>query len=558
MEKLFMNWSYIIFHTLGGLGLFFMGMKVMSESVQKAAGDKLRKILKVLTSNRFVGAFVGFLITAIIQSSGATTVMTIGFVNAGLMTVQQAIGVGLGASIGTTVTGWIVTLNVSAFSLPLIGVGVMLRLFSKNKSWQYVGELIYGFGILFLGMEVMKKGFAPLRESETFVRMFQSIDGTTFASVLLGVFVGIVTTCITQSSSAMVGIVIALASQGLLNFEGALAVVLGSNIGASSTGVLAAIGGTVNAKRTALSQVIFRCIGVTVLLVIFRPYKDIVDLMIPGTPEEALTVHIAMGHTVFNVTTLILCIPFVSQLTKLVEKIFPDKAGGTVEMPEDLVKLQTSMFSTPSIAIMECEKELLNMSDYVTKNLDMLRLMSLKDTNQVAEISDEIARNEDKIDKYQYQLTQFLIALSVRAISPRDAKIVASRIGLAHNFEKIADCVEHMSQIIDKLTRNNMTFSTEAISVINQILDENIEHFKKSVTIFKNGEDDPVYADEALVIRIRIKKLIKDAKIQHFNRIKEKICDGSASIQFIDILNNLNTMSAENHNVAENLAGQKY
>ena len=553
-----MNWSYIIFHTLGGLGLFFMGMKVMSESVQKAAGDKLRKILKVLTSNRFVGAFVGFLITAIIQSSGATTVMTIGFVNAGLMTVQQTIGVGLGASIGTTVTGWIVTLNVALYSLPLIGLGVMLRLFSKNKSRQYVGELIYGFGILFLGMEIMKEGFAPLKESETFIKIFQSIDGTTFASVLLGVFVGIVTTCITQSSSAMVGIVIALASQGLLNFDGALAVVLGSNIGSSSTGVLAAVGGTVNAKRTALAQVIFRSISVVFLIFLFHPYKELVDLSTPGTPVEFLTVHIAMGHTLFNVITLVIFIPFVNQLTRFVEKIFPDKAEGKLEMPEDLVKLQTSMFSTPSIAIMECEKELLNMSDYVIKNLDMLREMSLKNSDQVAEISDEIARNEDKIDKYQYQLTQFLIALSVRAISPKDAKIVASRIGLAHNFEKIADGVEHISQIIDKLTRNNMTFSTEAIDVVNQILDENIAHFKKSVTIFKNGEEVPAYADEALVIRIRIKKMIKDAKIQHFNRIKEKICDGSASIQFIDVLNNLNTMSAENHNVAEVLAGEKY
>ncbi len=553
-----MNWSYIIFHTLGGLGLFFMGMKVMSESVQKAAGDKLRKILKVLTSNRFVGAFVGFLITAIIQSSGATTVMTIGFVNAGLMTVQETIGVGLGASIGTTVTGWIVTLNVALYSLPLIGLGVMLRLFSKNKSRQYIGELIYGFGILFLGMEVMKEGFAPLRDSATFIRIFQSIDGSTFASVLLGVFVGIVTTCITQSSSAMVGIVIALASQGLLNFDGALAVVLGSNIGSSSTGVLAAVGGTVNAKRTALAQVIFRSISVIVLIFLFHPYKELVDLCTPGTPEEMLTVHIAMGHTLFNVITLVIFLPFVSHLARFVEKIFPDKAGTNIEMPENLVKLQTSMFSTPSIAIMECEKELLNMSDYVIKNLDMLREMSLKDTNQVAEISDEIARNEDRIDKYQYQLTQFLIALSVRAISPGDAKIVASRIGLAHNFEKIADGVEHISQIIDKLKRNNATFSAEAIETINQILDENISHFKKSVSIFKNGEEVPAYADEALVIRIRIKKMIKDAKIQHFNRIKEKICDGSASIQFIDILNNLNTMSAENHNVAEVLAGEKY
>jgi len=553
-----MNWEIVLFKTIGGLGLFFMGMKVMSESVQKAAGDKLRKILKVLTSNRFVGAFVGFIITAIIQSSGATTVMTLGFVNAGLMTVQQAIGVNLGASIGTTVTGWIVTLNVALYSLPLIGLGVMLRLFSKNKSRQYVGELVYGFGILFLGMEMMKEGFAPLKENETFIRMFAGIDGTTYLSVTIGIIIGIVATLITQSSSATVGIVIALASQGLINYDGGLALVLGSNIGSSSTGVLAAIGGTVNAKRTALAQVIFRSGGVVLLLFLFYPFIRFVDMITPGNPSETLTVHIAMGHTVYNVITLLVFIPFVTQLTKFVEKIFPDKAVGTVEMPENLVKLQTSMFSTPSIAIMECEKELLNMSDYVIKNLDMLREMSLKDSAQVAEISDEIARNEDKIDKYQYQLTQFLIALSVRAISPKDAKIVASRIGLAHNFEKIADGVEHISQIIDKLTRNNMTFSTEAIDVVNQILDENIAHFKKSVTIFKNGEELPAYADEALVIRIRIKKMIKDAKIQHFNRIKEKICDGSASIQFIDILNNLNTMSAENHNVAEVLAGEKY
>ncbi|HQN72872.1 MAG TPA: Na/Pi cotransporter family protein, partial [bacterium] len=360
-----MDWKLVIFQTVGGLGLFLMGMKIMSEGMQKAAGDRLRKILKVLTTNRFVGVFVGFLITAIIQSSSATSVMAIGFVNATLMTVQQAIGVELGAAVGTTVTGWIVTMDISAYAMPIIGIGVFIRFFSKSKTWQYMGEIMFGFGILFLGMSSMKDGFAPLKNSEQFISLFKSIDGHTYSSVILGVFVGTITTAVVQSSSAVVGIVIALASQGLINFDGSLAIVMGSNIGTTITGILASIGGSVNAKRAALAQTLFKTAGVILMLTVFYPFKNLVEMITPGLSSINLTVHIAMGHTLFNVINLVVFLPLVGPLAKLVNSIFPDKAKKDDDLPENFISIDYNMIETPSMAIMESEKKLLVMSEYV-------------------------------------------------------------------------------------------------------------------------------------------------------------------------------------------------
>ncbi|HOB72852.1 MAG TPA: Na/Pi symporter, partial [bacterium] len=216
-----MDWKTVFFQVFGGLGLFLMGMKIMSEGMQKTAGDGLKRILNYLTINRYVAVFVGFLVTAVIQSSSATTVMIVGFVNAGLMTLTQAIGVILGANIGTTVTGWIVTLPVVKWALPMIGFGVMLRFFSKSTKWRYTGEIIFGFGILFLGMTTMGDGFKPLRSNPDFINFFKLVSGSSYITVFLGVFIGTVTTVIVQSSSATIGIAIALATQGLLTYEGA-------------------------------------------------------------------------------------------------------------------------------------------------------------------------------------------------------------------------------------------------------------------------------------------------------------------------------------------------
>ncbi|HRQ69118.1 MAG TPA: Na/Pi cotransporter family protein [bacterium] len=553
-----MDWKLVIFQTVGGLGLFLMGMKIMSEGMQKAAGDRLRKILKVLTTNRFVGVFVGFLITAIIQSSSATSVMAIGFVNATLMTVQQAIGVELGAAVGTTVTGWIVTMDVSAYAMPIIGIGVFIRFFSKSKTWQYMGEIMFGFGILFLGMSSMKDGFAPLKNSEQFISLFKSIDGHTYSSVILGVFVGTITTAVVQSSSAVVGIVIALASQGLINFDGSLAIVMGSNIGTTITGILASIGGSVNAKRAALAQTLFKTAGVILMLTVFYPFKNLVEMITPGLSSINLTVHIAMGHTLFNVINLVVFLPLVGPLAKLVNSIFPDKAKKDDDLPENFISIDYNMIETPSMAIMESEKELLVMSEYVINSMNLLRQMPVKEQDKAVEICDIILKNEDRIDKYQFYITQFLLSLSSRALTLKDANIVGSYIGLAHNLEKVADYVENISAIIDKMRRKQIDFSNNAVEIINRILDENISYFSESMEFFKSDVKTAAYTEKALTKSIRLKKMVKDAKIEHFDRIREKVCQGGAAIHFIDILNNLDAMSSENYNIAQVVSGKKY
>ncbi len=553
-----MDWKLVIFQTVGGLGLFLMGMKIMSEGMQKAAGDRLRKILKVLTTNRFVGVFVGFLITAIIQSSSATSVMAIGFVNATLMTVQQAIGVELGAAVGTTVTGWIVTMDVSAYAMPIIGIGVFIRFFSKSKTWQYMGEIMFGFGILFLGMSSMKDGFAPLKNSEQFISLFKSIDGHTYSSVILGVFVGTITTAVVQSSSAVVGIVIALASQGLINFDGSLAIVMGSNIGTTITGILASIGGSVNAKRAALAQTLFKTAGVILMLTVFYPFKNLVEMITPGLSSINLTVHIAMGHTLFNVINLVVFLPLVGPLAKLVNSIFPDKAKKDDDLPENFISIDYNMIETPSMAIMESEKELLVMSEYVINSMNLLRQMPVKEQDKAVEICDIILKNEDRIDKYQFYITQFLLSLSSRALTLKDANIVGSYIGLAHNLEKVADYVENISAIIDKMRRKQIDFSNNAVEIINRILDENISYFSESMEFFKSDVKTASYTEKALTKSIRLKKMVKDAKIEHFDRIREKVCQGGAAIHFIDILNNLDAMSSENYNIAQVVSGKKY
>ncbi len=553
-----MDWKLVVFQTVGGLGLFLMGMKIMSEGMQRAAGDRLRKILKVLTTNRFVGVFVGFLITAIIQSSSATSVMAIGFVNATLMTVQQAIGVELGAAVGTTVTGWIVTMDVSAYAMPIIGIGVFIRFFSKSKTWQYMGEIMFGFGILFLGMSSMKDGFAPLKNSEQFISLFKSIDGHTYSSVILGVFVGTITTAVVQSSSAVVGIVIALASQGLINFDGSLAIVMGSNIGTTITGILASIGGSVNAKRAALAQTLFKTAGVILMLTVFYPFKNLVEMITPGLSSINLTVHIAMGHTLFNIINLIVFLPLIGPLAKLVNSIFPEKQKKDDDLPENFISIDYNMIETPSMAIMESEKELLVMSEYVINSMNLLRELPVKEPDKAVEICDIILKNEDRIDKYQFYITQFLLSLSSRALTLKDANIVGSYIGLAHNLEKVADYVENISVIIDKMRRKQIDFSDNAVEIINRILDENISYFSESMEFFKSDVKTAAYTEKALTKSIRLKKMVKDAKIEHFDRIREKVCQGGAAIHFIDILNNLDAMSSENYNIAQVVSGKKY
>ena len=304
----------MIFNLIGGLGIFLYGMRMMSEGLQKVAGDRLRSIFGMVTSNRFAGVFTGFLVTAIIQSSSATTVMLVGFVNAGLMSLQQAIHVILGANLGTTFTGWIIAFKITKYGLPLIGAGAGLVLFSKSPRVNYVGQVFLGLGMLFFGLTLMKMGFSPLRGEPTFHDFFLFFGAQTYFKILMSALAGCMLTVVLQSSSATVGITMGLASQGLLTFPAAAALVLGENIGTTITAMLSSIGTDTNARRTALSHCLFNTIGVIVMVIIFPVYLQFVEHVIPGLADKVLadgtkpniTAHIAASHTIFNFANMVM------------------------------------------------------------------------------------------------------------------------------------------------------------------------------------------------------------------------------------------------------------
>jgi len=570
------DWTHILFQSVGGLGLFLMGMNIMSEGMQKAAGNGLRKTLNFLTTNRFMAIAVGFFVTAIIQSSSATTVMVVGFVNATLMNLRQAIGVILGANIGTTVTGWIVAFKVVKFSMPIIGIGVFIKFFSKNEKWKYVGDVIFGFGILFLGMQTMKMGFAPLRDDAGFINFFTKVDGLNFSSIILGVLIGAFTTFVVQSSSATLGITIALASQGLLNFEGAVSLLLGQNIGTTITAILASIGANYQAKRAAIAHTLFNTIGVILALILFYPFIGIIKNLLSGDPNLTITTsaqvkefglalgtkpyissHIALAHTFFNIINVVIFIPFISILAKICEKLIPTPKKLKKKSIIKFSHIDFDLIKTPAIGIIEAEKELLVMAKRVNKSAIIVQEIISKNEDKT-KLFDKVFKNEHIIDEYQRSIAEFLISLSSNSLSVDDATSIGNYLTFSHNLEKFADHLEHITLIFEKICRNSLTlFEDEKKSVLN-IFNENIIFFDNSLSAFTENVDATTFMNRSQVINRRIKKMIKDAKISHFERLGKKIYKKDTAVYFVDILNFLDGMRSQAYNISEVTSGTKF
>ena len=571
-----MDWKMVAFQVIGGLGLFLMGMKTMSEGMQKVAGENLRRVLGILTSNRFVAVFVGFLVTAVIQSSSATTVMTVGFVNASLMTLQQAIGVVLGANIGTTVTGWIVTLKIVKFAMPLIGAGVFIRFFSKKDSWRYTGEIIFGFGILFLGMQTMKHGFAPLRESQDFIHFFTLVDGSSLFSIILGVCVGTLTTVAVQSSSATIGITIALASQGLLNFEGAIALILGDNIGTTITAILASVGANHHAKRAALAHTLFNTLGVVIVLVFFYPFRSFIESLVPGDANFMIKSasdsikfggeirsmpyigqHIAMAHTVFNITNVLVFIPAIPFLARLCEKIIRAPKEKVTVSAVQFSYINYNLISTPTLGIAESEKELISMSDMVRKNAQRIHNVEFE-AHSVQKCCDTVVEDEKIINEYKRMITKFLLTLSAKSMAREAALVVGGLIEFSHNLEKYADFTENIAKLYDKIVRRGLKISTDATVSMNKIIEENNLFYDETIALFRGDSGVDFSMERAETRKRRIKKMVEDAKLDHFKRIRSNSCSNDASVYYVDILNLLSGMCSQTFNLAEIATGNKY
>lgn len=572
-----MDWTLVLFNTFGGIGLFLMGMKILSDGLQKITGDSLRKIMNMLTANRFIAIFVGTAVTAIIQSSSATTVMTVGFVNAGILTLQQAIGIIFGANVGTTITAWIVILPIVKYALVIVGAGVFMNFFFKNENLKFAGEILFGLGILFLGMQFMGIGVTPLRQSKFFTDLFLLINGNSYPVIILGVLIGTFTTMLVQSSSVTIGITIVLATAGLINFHGAVSLILGDNIGTTITAFLASIGGTRNARRTALAHALFNFLGVCIILVLFYPFTALVNGIMPGNADfmiqsaaEAarygksvgsrplIGTHIALAHTLFNVTNVILLTAFIPLLARLCQKIIPvrdNERRGEDKFSFSFVN--RSLLSMPSIAIAETEKELGVMAELVAKNAAKLEKIFAEE-GKISDLCETIMQNEKKVDDYQKNITEFLLSVSQQALSHRESVLVGNYITFAHNIEKFDDFVERIGIILNKIERKKLKITRTERAEALEICRENVSFFDQAIDIFRSRGRDEDFLNIAEVKRKRIKELISQAKLNHFEQIREKVRQDDAAIFYIDILNNLNGMRAEAFNIAEIVTGSKY
>lgn len=437
----------IIYTMLGGLGIFFYGMKSMSDALQQAAGDYIKKVINSLTTNRLLAVVVGVIVTMIVQSSSVTTVMVVGFVNAGLMQLTQAIGVILGSNIGTTITGWIISIKVGKYGLLFIGLGIFPALFAKKNKYQNIGKALFGIGLIFLGLETMSAAFKPLRTNEGFLEMISYFSGQNYMSYFASIITGCMLTVIIQSSSAMLGITIALASTGVIGFHTAAALVLGENIGTTITAILASVGTTTNAKRAARAHAIFNIFGVLIIFSLLPFWIDFIESIVPGVADFTesdghkpnIAAHIAMSHTLFNVTATLLFIPFLGLLAKFVTKITPDKDNK--KESTHLIMLGDNNDILPATAIVQAESEVKKMKDILDR---MYRVTKEYLVDGDVKKLEKVRSYESITDNIQKEVTLFLCRVMELPMSTRQTLETQGLIKIVDEFESIADYLERI------------------------------------------------------------------------------------------------------------------
>lgn len=553
----------VLFGFVGGLGLFLFGMRTMSEGLQKVAGDRMRSILARLTDKRIVGTLVGLAVTAIIQSSSATTVMVVGFVNAGLLSLMQALGVVLGANIGTTLTGQLLAFKITNFALPAIGVGAGLTLFSRNRRNGYWGEILLGFGLLFFGLSIMKQSFDPLKHSEEFRQIFTLVGDYH----LLGVLIGALMTILVQSSTATIGITLVLATSGLITFETSVALILGENIGTTITANFAAIGTNLAARRTAFCHFLFNAIGVTYILLFFPLLLDLVSWLTPGDADmvivnqaQASTFdaligdkpfiarHIANTHTLFNIINTLIFLPILGLLARLSTMLIRggDKDAGKMQ----LQFIDSRVLNTPPIALGQARRE--------THRMARIALEMLQETNLFLESGDlkkisGLGRRELLLDFLQKEITPFLVALSQKSVSAQTSVELATMMHVVNDFERIGDHCENIWKLGQRKEENNVIFSETGLNELAEI-SGTTEEFLTMVVDALETNDKSIGA-AAITYEDTIGELEKLLCSNHIDRLNTGECDVRPGMIFIDILHNFEKIGNHTYNIAEAVVG---
>ncbi len=557
-----MNIINVLIQTIGGLGLFVLGMKMMTEGLQMSAGRKIKVILGAVSANRVVGCITGAGVTAMVQSSSATTVMLIGFVSAGLMTLQQAVGVILGANVGTTVTAQLIAFKLAKAALPAIAIGVALKFFTKKKKYRYIGEVFLGFGLLFFGMTVMKLGLSPIKSDPAFIAFFTKFDPESIGGLLLCVMVGAFLTIMVQSSSATVGLTMTLATQGLLTFPGAMALVLGENIGTTITAELATIGSAnINAHRTARAHTMFNVIGVGLILLIFPYFVGIIEFITgqlgagpvnSAVDGEVVNVarYIANGHTVFNVLNASVFLIFLPLLIKVAIKLSPKH-----EEPEDIYRLPNfgdRFIDTPIAALAKARSEIIRMSETA--------IITFKNTINCIEdrnynMLSKWKRIENHLDAMQKEITAYLTRIYQSEVNESEAKEISSLMRMTNNIERIGDSVENIAQLMEDYLESDLKFTPAAMTDIKKISDR-VTTFLNLVTKGIQHHDE-TFMIEADSLENSIDHMREKMRHDHISRLRSGDCALDPGLVFIDILTNFEKIGDYCFNIAEAVAGLK-
>lgn len=525
---------------LGGLGMFLYGMTIMGEGLQKAAGSKLKKIIEMLTSNVVMGVLVGTVVTGIIQSSSATTVMVVGFVNAGIMTLSQAIGVIMGANIGTTVTAQLVSFSLEDIAPIALGIGIIFYMFTSKEKTKQVAEILIGFGLLFTGMEFMKEAVEPLSELESFRNALLFLS----KNPILGILAGFAITGIVQSSSASMGMLIALASQGLVPITAALPILYGDNIGTCVTSLISSLGASRNAKRAAVMHLSFNVIGTLLFMIVLnKPIVAVVQYLDPANTAR----QIANAHTLFNLINVIILLPFSKYIVKLAERLVPVKEEEVELATANTTKyLDERMFETPSIALGNTVQEVVRMGGKARKSYTYaMEGLLTKDTKAI----DKAFNYEKTVNTLHKSILNYLIKLSNTNINS-DERIKADLLfHVVNDLERISDHAENIAEIDRLAVDGDTKFSDIAIQEINDLSDLLLKNIDSAIEYIDTKNHDLYEVIEKTEQNVNM--LVKQYRNEHLKRLSDGVCTVDSGILFLDLLTNFERISDHCSNIAE-------
>ena len=522
-----------LFQLIGGVGLFIYAIKTMSESLQAIAGDRMRQLIGSLTNTAWRGVLVGTLVTAILHSSSATTVMTVSFVNAGLMQLKQAVGIVMGANIGTTLSAQILAFRVKDFALPILAIGVALSLFGKKSKHKHFGNGMVGFGLLFLGMQTMEASMYFLRDSKDFFQQFST-------NPLLGVMAGTLLTMIVQSSTATIGLTMAMAIQGLLTFEAAVPIILGDNIGTTITAVLSCIGTKRAAKQTALSHVLFNVIGVIIFISALPLFQKIVLIT-----SNDLARQLANTHTLFNVINTLLFLPFTGIFARLIEWLLPGKPD--LQVSEVLYLDEKLIDASPAAAVIATRDELIHMGGILR---DMFGIVWVSYENKNFEQRENFELQEEAIDNINFSISRYAAKVWRKSPSESLSLALAGYVNISTDMERIADHLVNIMELAWYKSKQELHFSDEAYAEFTDMYETVKLSFDITMKAFE--KEDPKIADEVvskLEHEIDLKE--KQYRENHINRLNRGECDAERGVLFCDILSNLERIGDHCNNIAE-------